>query len=408
MPLYSWNSTTATFDLPSGTVNLTSHNQMVSTLEGQGGSSLRFFLEPVVQGINKFIQVDPGYTDISMMGISGGGWTTTLASAIDPRIKTSIPVAGSLPISYRNAYAAVQGYAYNDDAEQTLSAMYSNHAGYMDLYALDGYGAGRNSIQLNNQYDNCCFYGISSATYAANVHNAVASTGAGNWNFYLDTTDNTHQISSNAVYNVIDPALGISPLKPSVPAINEQFSVASTPPTGWRYDPTNSGTPVISSSGGIVTFPSGSGVKSIVGNSSFNPQLIPITATIKINSIGSGGYLGMFFTDDPYARTHLFGLQVSSSGTLLLATDHGASFNNYTLTTLSGYSGGPITLKLTFDAAGFTASTDVNSYSVTHPYSWLTTNNFTFNDLGMEVFPFLAVLRRQQYGKSRLVHHRSD
>jgi hypothetical protein len=267
----------------------------------------------------------------------------------------------------------------------------------MDLYALDGYGAGRNSIQLNNQYDNCCFYGISSATYSTNVHNAVASTGAGNWDFYLDTTDNTHQVSPNAVYNVIDPAMGFSPTRPAAPSINEQFSTASTPPSGWRYDPKNGGTSTISSSGGTVSFPAGSGVKSIVANSSFNPLLKPVTATMKIESIGSSGYLGFFFTEDPYARTHLFGLQVNSSGTLLLATDHGAAFNNYTLTTLTGYSGGPITLTLTFDANGFTASTDVNNYSVTHPYSWLTTNHFTLNDPRLEVFPFI-----QYYGGSGL------
>ena len=205
MPLTGWNTQT-TFKLPSGTAKLTNHNQMVTTLEGQNGSSLRFFLEPVVQGINKFIQTTPNFTDVSMFGISGGGWTTTLASAIDPRIKVNVPVAGSLPLSYRNAYAAAQGYGYNDDAEQTLGTMYVRHAGYMDLYALDGYGVGRKSIQLNNQYDNCCFYGMSSRTYATNVQNAVAATNAGNWSFYLDTTDNTHQISSHAVYDVIDPA----------------------------------------------------------------------------------------------------------------------------------------------------------------------------------------------------------
>ena len=32
-----------------------------------------------------------------MVGLSGGGWTTTLASAIIPDIKLSIPIAGSIP-----------------------------------------------------------------------------------------------------------------------------------------------------------------------------------------------------------------------------------------------------------------------------------------------------------------------
>lgn len=391
MPLTGWNNQTS-FNLPSGTVNLTDHNQMVSTLEGKNGSSLRFFIEPVMQGINKFIQTTPNYTDISMFGISGGGWTTTLASAIDPRIKLSVPVAGSLPLTIRNAYAAAQGYGYNDDAEQTLPAMYINKATYEDLYVLGGYGTGRKEIQLNNQFDNCCFYGVSSSTYATNVSNAVAATNAGAWNFYLDKSVNTHQISSDAVYNVIDAGLGIAPAKPSAPAINEQFNGNSSPPSGWRYDPSNGVAMTISSSSGSVRFPSLGGVKSIVSNTTFDPKSVPITATIKIGSIGSGGYLGMFFTDDPYARTHHFGLQVNSSGQLLLNADHGGGYSSYELTTLSGYNGGPITLKLMFDAAGFTASTDVNNFSVSHPYSWLT-NSFTIGDLGGEAFPFL-----QYYG----------
>lgn len=33
-----------------------------------------------------------------MVGLSGGGWTTTDYSALDPRITLSLPVAGSLPL----------------------------------------------------------------------------------------------------------------------------------------------------------------------------------------------------------------------------------------------------------------------------------------------------------------------
>ena len=36
-----------------------------------------------------------------MVGLSGGGWTTNLLSAIDDRIRYSFSVAGSMPIYYR-------------------------------------------------------------------------------------------------------------------------------------------------------------------------------------------------------------------------------------------------------------------------------------------------------------------
>jgi PhoPQ-activated pathogenicity-related protein len=38
-----------------------------------------------------------GYKHIVMAGLSGGGWTTTISAAIDPRITLSMPIAGSMP-----------------------------------------------------------------------------------------------------------------------------------------------------------------------------------------------------------------------------------------------------------------------------------------------------------------------
>jgi hypothetical protein len=38
-----------------------------------------------------------GYKHVVLVGLSGGGWTTTVTAAVDPRIKLSIPIAGSVP-----------------------------------------------------------------------------------------------------------------------------------------------------------------------------------------------------------------------------------------------------------------------------------------------------------------------
>ena len=75
------------------------------------GSPLRFFLEPVVTGINYFLSKYPACHDIAMMGLSGGAWTTTVAPAIDTRITLSIPVAGSQPAYVGVAY----GHDYDYD-----------------------------------------------------------------------------------------------------------------------------------------------------------------------------------------------------------------------------------------------------------------------------------------------------
>ena len=52
-----------------------------------------------------------------MAGLSGGGWTTTIASALDPRIVLSFPVAGSVPFAMRDEHP---GDPYHDlgDFEQ--------------------------------------------------------------------------------------------------------------------------------------------------------------------------------------------------------------------------------------------------------------------------------------------------
>jgi hypothetical protein len=83
-----------------------------SAIDGDGGlSALVWFLEHVVQGINWIKAGCPGcapaipaITRICLHGISGGGWTTDLVSAIDPRVDRCCNVYGSLPFSMRAAH----------------------------------------------------------------------------------------------------------------------------------------------------------------------------------------------------------------------------------------------------------------------------------------------------------------
>jgi len=206
MPLVGWN-TENTFRTPNGEVTIgerstAGHNRMVSVLEGQGGSALRFFIEPVVAVINYFIRETRDREDISMMGLSGGGWTTHVAAAVDTRIKLSVPVAGSYPLYLRPYYPGSIG-----DAEQLIPALYEERASWLDLYILGGYGEGRRQIQLLNQYDTCCFYGIGHTTYAGVVSDVVERLGEGSWECVLDSSHKSHVISDWAVRTVIDPVL---------------------------------------------------------------------------------------------------------------------------------------------------------------------------------------------------------
>lgn len=205
MPFTGWN-TCNTFKTPTRTVTIkqphyVGHNELFKVMADEGGRLFRFFIEPVTVGVNYFIAQNPDYRDITMIGLSGGAWTTHLAAAIDSRISLSIPVAGSYPLFLRKYYRGSTG-----DAEQILPALYKDRASWLDLYILGGDGPRRRQIQLLNQYDTCCFYGVGSNTYKDAVSRIAKGLG-GQWECVLDSSHKSHQISAWAIEKVIEPAL---------------------------------------------------------------------------------------------------------------------------------------------------------------------------------------------------------
>ncbi len=133
--------------------HIASHDDLFSDPQyaPSSGSPLQYFLEPVAVSLNYLrtrAAADgfPVYQDFSMVGLSGGGWTTTVYAAIDSSISVSFPVAGRMPL-----YSAPYG-----DTEQSLDAFYQI-AGYPDLYLLGSYGNGRKQVWILNRRDNCCF-----------------------------------------------------------------------------------------------------------------------------------------------------------------------------------------------------------------------------------------------------------
>src|SRR6185312_13818026 len=64
------------------------------------GSPFRYFLDTTLQSLN-YLESLNEYSEVDMIGLSGGGWTTTLYAAVDPRIMRSFPVAGSIPLYLR-------------------------------------------------------------------------------------------------------------------------------------------------------------------------------------------------------------------------------------------------------------------------------------------------------------------
>jgi hypothetical protein len=174
------------------------HAQMFD-LPVTSGSPLKFFLEPVAISLN---ELKGRYKEVHMAGLSGGGWTTTLYAAVDPSIRYSFPVAGTIPLYLRTGGSV-------GDKEQYLEEFYSI-AGYPDLYLLGAYGAGRKQIQILNRRDDCCFgeaqhktartgleYEPALRVYEKKVQQALGTLGR----FRLEIDDGAprHMISADAV-----------------------------------------------------------------------------------------------------------------------------------------------------------------------------------------------------------------
>ena len=98
---------------------------------------LRPFLAPVIEILN-WAEAN-GYKNITISGLSGGGWTATLIAALDERITASFPVAGSMPL-----YLHGKGKRERD-GEQTWAAFYNSFP-YETLY-----GLATSQIQILNE-----------------------------------------------------------------------------------------------------------------------------------------------------------------------------------------------------------------------------------------------------------------
>jgi len=190
------------------------HNRMFEEsqrLEKGSGSPLQFFLEPVARALN-YIQAKYStvYHDFNMVGLSGGGWTSTVYAAIDPRITLSFPVAGSLPTDFMEGR----------DSEQGDKDFY-NIAGYRDLYLLGSFGPNRRQTQILNFHDGCCFRpdAEAAAAYTCQIQTEISNLGPGAFVFYYDRLadlapnppapdrDHRHQIPLAVLSGIILPTL---------------------------------------------------------------------------------------------------------------------------------------------------------------------------------------------------------
>lgn len=194
MPLLGLNNQPEISSVKFGKLKLSTHEH-IKLLSPERGHPIKYFIEPVVIVLN-YLKNEYDYSSVSMVGISGGGWTATIAAAVDTRIKNSFHVAGSYPIYLRSNRDW-------GDYEQTVPELY-NLVNYLDLYVLGSYGNNRKQLQIINMYDACCFAGTKWKTYKNIVQAHVSKLGSGQFDLFLDDSHHEHLISDNALDQIMD------------------------------------------------------------------------------------------------------------------------------------------------------------------------------------------------------------
>ena len=172
-----------TFQLNAAAPPFACNHSAFAPLEAAGVPVFRFFLEPVVRAVN--FALEQGYARVAMAGLSGGGWSTALAAAIDPRIQLSVPVAGSLPCDFRHT---------SWDFEQQCSRPWAAVANYSTLYALAALEPERASVQVLHEQDPCCFHGCGRHDRIRAYNADVAAAAAGLFQTVV-TTGNVHEVN---------------------------------------------------------------------------------------------------------------------------------------------------------------------------------------------------------------------
>jgi len=186
MPLLGMNNQPVVEIDGLGEMKLISHKKL-RLLEANNFNPMKLFLDPIQVNLN-FLDKEYNFKRYSMIGLSGGGWTTVVYSAIDERISDSFSVGGSIPF-YLRVDSRDMG-----DYEQTNIELYKN-VNYLELYVLGAYGDGRQHIQIFNKNDPCCFSGNGYETYEFVIKDKMLQLGEGNFQIFIDDTHNEHKIS---------------------------------------------------------------------------------------------------------------------------------------------------------------------------------------------------------------------
>lgn len=169
------------------------------SVQGAGltGSRLRYFVDPVIAGMERAIAVRAAiggpatYERIAMIGHSGGGWTTTLAAAIEPRITHSYAIAGSVPFAHREF---INGNLEGIGDWEQWEGIQELGLDYYDLYLMAAAETTRKARLMHNEFDTC-FKAPQVKEFAVPLKLMAKAGGYGDFQVFIDRGVQGHFIS---------------------------------------------------------------------------------------------------------------------------------------------------------------------------------------------------------------------
>ena len=196
MPLFGMNNQPIIDLNDFGKLKFTSHKHL-NFLESSNFSPIKFFVEPIGVSLN-YLDNNFDFNSYHMLGISGGGWTTVLFSAIDDRTSQNYSVAGSFPVFMRSDSKNIGDY------EQIIPELYTI-ANYLELYVLSSFGPERKLILVYNEFDPCCFSGnaYEQLPFSGIIKNKITNIGEGKFDVIIDRDQNQHIISNKILSEII-------------------------------------------------------------------------------------------------------------------------------------------------------------------------------------------------------------
>ena len=153
-----------------------------------GVTALSYFLDSSVRILNEY---EDDFTDFYMVGLSGGGWTTTFMAALDERITKSAPVDGSLPLQARILCLGAT------DFEQMLIGL-NDIVDYPDLYLM-ATTSNRKQTQYLGTYD--LYFNIAMYKHSPYIPAIRAITS--NFNLVWDNNTSGHEYTTGQMVDIV-------------------------------------------------------------------------------------------------------------------------------------------------------------------------------------------------------------